>query len=427
MVDRICVVLEALSVVICLHHLYGKKFKFDIVTVSFLTIEMITMQAIDYFGLPSELSMLFYLAVAGYCVIEFGFDIKKLIVNNILTAVIICVLQIIVIIIFYIFEIQQVIIGMQLLISNCIILATIVFVFPHVEKRRIYSFLQDREKVLVIALGVCLIAVYYFLIDFKKIKIFTNSDLIQYILLFSCIVLIGFMAFRLIGYKVKSKEVEIELRMHRLYADSFDNLIDNIRARQHEFDNHINTIYSQHYIFDNYEELVEAQKDYCQMIAIENKFNKLLTSGNRVIIGFLYGKFNEIDKLGINVSYRINISELVLGIPIYKLVEILGNLIGNAVDALISSKKYSNIFIRMEENNQELSIEVRNECDFINYSEIELFFTKGYSRKGKNRGLGLFHVRNICDECGLKISCQNKDIDGNNWISFIVSSKKETK
>ena len=102
MVDRICVVLEALSVVICLHHLYGKKFRFDIVTVSFLTIEMITMQAIDYFGWPSELSMLFYPIIAVYCVIEFGFDLKKLVINNILNTLIICIFQVSVAVILYI-------------------------------------------------------------------------------------------------------------------------------------------------------------------------------------------------------------------------------------------------------------------------------------------------------------------------------------
>ena len=75
MVDRICVVLEGLSIAVCLHRLYGKKFRFDIATVSLMTIEMIMMQAIDYFGWPKELSMLFYPIIAVYCVIEFGFNL----------------------------------------------------------------------------------------------------------------------------------------------------------------------------------------------------------------------------------------------------------------------------------------------------------------------------------------------------------------
>ena len=226
-------------------------------------------------------------------------------------------------------------------------------------------------------------------------------------------------------YKIKSKEIETELKMHKLYADSFDNLIDNIRSKQHEFDNHINTIYSQHYIYDTYDELVDAQKNYCEMVVIDNRFNKLLNTGNPVIIGFLYGKFVEIDKLGVDISYRISIEELEIGVPVYKIVEILGNLIGNAVEALVSTKKYNKLYVLMEEKEGNFKIEVRNESDYINYKDINLFFIKGYSKKDKNRGLGLFHVKSICEEYSLNLACINKEICNVNWISFIISNKKE--
>lgn len=426
MVDRICVVLEALSIAVCLHRLYGKKFRFDIATVSLMTIEMIMMQAIDYFGWPKELSMLFYPIIAGYCVIEFGFDLKKLVINNILNAVIICILQIFIMMTLHMFEKQQIILGLKSLISNFIILILISFVFPQLKMQQILYLLKKKEKILIIALGLSIIIVFSFMITFKRINILIFADMLQYILLFTCVTFIGFLAIQMLQYKVKSKEAETELKMHKLYADSFDNLIDNIRSKQHEFDNHINTIYSQHYIFNSYDELVEAQKDYCQLVMTENRFNKLLVSGNPVIIGFLYGKFVEIDKLGIEVIYHVNIEELNIGIPIYKMVEIIGNLMQNAVEELMNSKKYNKIYISLEEEDEKLSIEIRNESDYISYADIGSFFDKGYSRKGENRGLGLFHVKTICDEYNLNISCLNKEIDKVNWISFSISNEKET-
>ncbi len=422
MVDRICVVLEALSIAVCLHRLYGKKFRFDIATVSLMTIEMIMMQAIDYFGWPKELSMLFYPIIAGYCVIEFGVDLKKLVINNILNAIIICILQMIVMMLFYIFSGKKVIIGIKLLFVYCIVLLVVTFLFPRLRIKYLVNLFVNKEKILIATFVVCIIILSFFLIDFKKINLFSHSDFIQYFLLFICIVFMGGLAIQLIQYKIKSKEVETELKMHMLYANSFDNLIDNIRLKQHEFDNHINTIYSQHYIYKTYEELVEAQKNYCQLVTTENHFNKLLGAGNPVIVGFLYGKFIEIDKLGINITYRINIKELHLEIPIYKLVEILGNLIGNAVDALMSNSKYNKLCVYMEERDGNLNIEVKNESDYINYEEIQLFFNKGYSIKGLNRGVGLFHVKNICDEYGLEISCQNKEEEKINWISFTITN-----
>lgn len=426
MVDRICVVLEALSIAVCLHRLYGKKFRFDIATASLMTIEMIMMQAIDYFGWPKELSMLFALAIVIYCIIEFGPSLITLVINIVLAIVIISILQVIVMMILYTFNSQQVLVGRESLILNCVILGVVIFVLPRFSLMHITDLFKEKEKILMVSLVICIAITSYWLINFKRINFLSHIGWFQNILFSICILMIVFLIFRLGKYKLKSKEVETELKMHVLYANSFDNLIESIRIKQHEFDNHINTIYSQHYIFNTYEELVKAQENYCELVITENRFNKLLSSGNRVIIGFLYGKFNEIDKLGIDISYRINIGELEVGVPVYKLVELLGNLIGNAVEAMTNVKDYNKLYVLMVEEKHNLWIEVRNESDYINYKEIECFFAKGYSKKGKNRGFGLYHVKNICDDYKLNLSCQNKEIDKSNWISFMITNKKET-
>lgn len=425
MVDRICVVLEALSIAVCLHRLYGKKFRFDIATASLMTVEMIMMQAIDYFGWPKELSMLFAPVVVIYCIIEFGFDLKILI-NNVLLIVILSILQITVMVLFYLLDSHNTIVGMRLLFSNAIVLLIIVVILPRLKMKFLTDLLNDKEIVLIISIIICIAITIYGLINFKKINFLNHLDWFQNIVFSVCVIMIGILAIKLGRYKVKSKEIETELKMHKLYADSFDNLIDNIRSRQHEFDNHINTIYSQHYIYHTYNELVDAQRNYCQIVTTENRFNKLLSSGNPVISGFLYGKFVEIDKYGIKVSYHVSIKELQICIPVYKLVEILGNLVNNAVEALLNCKKYKQMYVHVEENDEHIDIEVRNESDFISYVEIESFFIKGYSKKGDGRGLGLFHVKNICNEYKLNLLCQNKEIEGINWLSFTISNKKET-
>ncbi len=426
MVDRICVVLEALSIAVCLHRLYGKKFRFDIATVSLMTIEMIMMQAIDYFNLSSKLSVWFTPVIWIYCVIEFRSDLKNLIINNILNSIIICVLQVSVMMIFYLFDNQKTIVGMHLLFSNTIVLIIVGLIFPQIKVRWLIEQLKDKEKNSIIATVISISIIVFWLINFKNINFINHFEFLQYILFAACIIMICALIIKMGKYRIKSKEAETELKVHQLYANSFDNLIDNIRSKQHEFDNHINTIYSQHYIYKTYEELVEAQKGYCQVVSKENKFNKILNSGNRIIIGFLYGRFIEIDKLGVDISYHINIEELNVGVPIYKLVEVLGNLIANAVEAMQSVGKYHRLYVYMEENEEFFLIEIRNESDYITYSEIELFFAKGYSKKGENRGLGLFHVKAICDEYKLNLSCQNKEVDKINWISFSISNKKET-
>ena len=223
---------------------------------------------------------------------------------------------------------------------------------------------------------------------------------------------------------MKSKEIETELKTHRIYEDSFHNLIDNIRLRQHEFDNHINAINNLHYMCDTYEELVSKQGKYCEVVIKENHFNKLLKAGNPLVIGFLYGKFVEADKLGIEVDYVINIEDLDVGIPTYKLVEILGNLIKNAIEAIEKLEKVKVLYVEMIEVDGEFKIEIRNKSEFMPQNKMEMFFKKGYSQKGEGRGFGLYNVKTICANYSLNIICQNKDINGENWLSFTIDNKK---
>lgn len=244
-------------------------------------------------------------------------------------------------------------------------------------------------------------------------------------ILFFSVFLFCIIAGQLGKYKIKSKEIETELKMHILFADSFRSLIDDIRMRQHEFDNHINTIYSLHYTCDSYEKLVTAQKEYSQAVIKENRYNKLLKADNPLLIGFLYGNFVKIEKIGVKITYLIDIGDFNVDIPIYKLVEILGNLIKNAVEAMKEAKEDKALHVAIIETGGEFKIEVRNRSRSFDYGEIEAFFKKGFSRKGKNRGLGLYNVKNICSEYSLSILCENKLIDEGNWLSFTITNKKE--
>ena len=57
-----------------------------------------------------------------------------------------------------------------------------------------------------------------------------------------------------IDWKISSdliRNQEKELKMYRLYIRPLEELVKEIRARQHEFDNHINAILNMHLTVDN--------------------------------------------------------------------------------------------------------------------------------------------------------------------------------
>ena len=96
MVTNICLLLEALSIVFCLHCLYGEKFKLDIETTSFLAIYMIIMTALNYYESPKMYSLIIYPIIVLYCGIKFGFKLGEMIINVILCIIIVGITQMIV-------------------------------------------------------------------------------------------------------------------------------------------------------------------------------------------------------------------------------------------------------------------------------------------------------------------------------------------
>ena len=96
----------------------------------------------------------------------------------------------------------------------------------------------------------------------------------------------------------------------------------------------------------------------------------------------------------------------------------------NAVEALENSILDKVLFVSVVEIKDIFEIEVRNRSEFIDHNEIDSFFRKGYSKKGKNRGLGLYNVKNICNEYSICLFCENKYIDDESWFSFTINNKK---
>ncbi len=414
-VTNVCLLLEALSIVICLHHLYGEKFRLDIATVSFLSIDMIIMTAINYFGLPKTYTMVIYPVIILYCGVRFGFRIKSLVINIVLCVILVGGVQMAGALIIYYLNGTQNFSDAELLLVNCVVFIIILTVLPFFNVKRV-RFSQDSGKIVVLVCCVCLSWISVWVLSYKNFK---SLELHQEIMLFLSMLLVLLLAEQLSKYRVKAKEAEIELKMHQLYSESFRSLIDNIRLKQHEFDNHINVIYSLHYSCQSFEELVDSQKRYCNSITEDNRFSKLLTSDNVIISGFLYTRFTEIDKLGIEISYNVVLQNHYIGVPIYKIVEMLGDLINNAIEALETDNERNGLYVEIVESDK-FFIEVRNECPYISYEILESFFDKGYSKKGENRGLGLYNVKLICEKYDLEIAPKWIELEGKGWLSFKI-------
>ena len=150
-ITNVCLLLEALSIVICLHHLYGEKFRLDIATVSFLSVDMIIMTAINYFGMPKTYTMVIYPIVVLYCRIRFRKEVKALIINFVLCAIIVGIVQyILMAICFFVFS-TKLIGEVELLMVNAISFS-IIYMLKFCKLNYLSLNLQRKEKVIIITI-----------------------------------------------------------------------------------------------------------------------------------------------------------------------------------------------------------------------------------------------------------------------------------
>lgn len=420
----IFVFLEAVTVLILLNALYGQKMHLDWISVLFIVCDCVLMSLIRFCGLNQNSSFIIYFALLVYCIMEFKTKISEMIVNMVLLAIIMMGIQLPALLILDV--LGDTIKGyedLSVAIINAVILAIVIIIIKKIDLHTISTSFLRKGKIIGIILIFESTLLAFLLYQYKSAQ---GEVPVQYIVITGVLVLILMLCVHTLLYKIRFREKQAELEAYKTYSAAFSDLITQIRARQHEFDNHISALCNLHYICKDYDELVQEQSKYAKDVISNNHFHKLLVSGNPVIAGFLYGKLSSIQEQGIEVTYTFHISEFTSKIPVYLVVELVGNLLKNAVEAVKTQQVEKQIHLSCTENENEFCLGVRNRSEKIPLDEIGRFFEKGYSSKGSGRGLGLYNVKEICEKYGVDIVCDNTEIDDKNWFLIELHIKKQT-
>lgn len=422
MITLLYIALEAIAVLLLLHALYGKKMQWDKYSVAFILFDCGLMSVIRWCGLNQNLSFMIYVILVVYCFVEFESNIGKVIVNIILLAVVMISIQLPPLLLFG--ALGDVTAGYEdflVVVINLVILLIVIALYKKASLNLISMSFQSHGKWIAMILLSETALLLFLLYQYKNAQ---GVVQVQYIVVTGILTLVVILCVHALLYKIRYQEKQAELEAYRTYSAAFSDLITQIRARQHEFDNHISALCNLHYICKDYDELVKEQSKYAKDVISNNRFHRLLVSGNPVLAGFLYGKLSSIQEQGIEVSYDFHMSEFTSKIPVYLVVELIGNLLKNAVEAVNSQDVEKLIHLSCTENENEFCLGVRNRSEKIPLEEIGRFFQKGYSSKGSGRGLGLYNVKEISDKYGIDIVCNNTEIDNQNWFLIELHIKK---
>lgn len=258
------------------------------------------------------------------------------------------------------------------------------------------------RRVTVFFVGVVFILTYFVC----KVKV-SDGVMLQDILLLIFILLVFY------GVIYSVCMMEAEKKLHKQYEERYAEIITEIRTRQHKFMNQLNSIVLLSEVYDTYEELVAAQREETQSLQGYMLPNKILILERPLVIAHIYNKLCEAEEKNIQMNLDISCSLQDVTMPDIYLIEILGNLIDNAMDEIAARKCDEKLYLAVRAVGSEVCISVENEHEKIPYSVYHNFFTEGYSSKGKNRGLGLPYVKKIVNKYGGRLEVGNMEKEQN--------------
>lgn len=424
MISSIKIVIELFAYLFCLAGLFGKKFKFSIHAMILIVLDLFVLTGINEYGYSAYFRLLVYLWMFTYGLLYYKVNIRRTLINCFLAAIIICVMQIMCWLpVYYLFfkryghnEVNE------LLVNICCWLV-ILLLSRTKQLNKVSEFFMKKNKFII---SISLFVIFGLVLDFYEIKrsgILSGKQFIQIVYFF---LLFLFVINEWQKSRLEAEKRKTQLAMNKIYYEAYDQLILLVRERQHDMKNHINAILSMIHTTENYQELVEKQQDYCHYILKQNEQTKLLLSSeNPLITGFLYSKIQEAEGKGISVEHYLQLRKNIM-FPEYELIEMLGILFDNAVEALEkSAMEQKQIYVSVKQNNTGINCVVGNtKTETVN--RIDKFFERGYSTKGENRGIGLTKLKHMVQERKGDLIVSEETYRGADFLWFEIKMPKET-
>jgi signal transduction histidine kinase len=280
-----------------------------------------------------------------------------------------------------------------------------------VPLENIYYYVENKNKVfnviIVNVFTISFLVVIYWNMDFSGV---IENLLGVAVLILGLVVINGLV----INNGLKNRAAISQLEANEKYLPIINELIDEIKSRQHDYHNHIHALQMMTATTDDIDILRAKLPKYVDEVSKDKNFEDFLRINNKIIAGFLYSKVKQIEAMGITTVIEIRNCNLSERLKDFEWIEIIGILIDNAVEA---SSDDGLIEIKLAREEEHSILIVKNRHVYIPQDKIAKFFRKGSSSKDGGRGYGLSNLKKIIDKNKGRIVCHNEQRESN-YIVF---------
>lgn len=297
---------------------------------------------------------------------------------------------------------------------STLIITLIIYIF--VPLRKLYNFI-DRQNFTtkIIIANSSVIAT----IIAKFIK---SSNNIYYINIFY--ILIAFFIIIIINILLVSSRDRIdtqqkEINAYNAYMPIIEQLILEVRERQHNHDNHIQSIRMLPTICHEYNEICTALSDYTNHMITENSSSSLLKLNLKLVAGFLFSKCNYAKSCNKVLEIHVRNFQLNTCVPEYILIDLIGILTDNAIEA---TEDEGVAHLYLNSLNNKILIKTANRGPTVTPQFIDNISRIGYTTKhttdDKPHGLGIPTLIKTIKKYSGELTIENEIINGATYICF---------
>ena len=271
------------------------------------------------------------------------------------------------------------------------------------RKINLENFIERYNSIFLVSINLIIIFLFFkllFLNEFIK-----EMEIVEIGIVFLTMIIINTVYFlNLYRSDKENKKSELKESINPLIQE----LIDEMKASEHEYKNHLNILYCMIQVCKE-DELRERAKKYIGNV-FENKnlLSNLSYIENTILKGVLLSKINQAEKNDIRCKYKIDSQLEGISLDDSELTVVLSNLLNNAIEsASKSEKKYLEIFTTYEKGRY--IIEVINSISNFTEDMITDISKVRFSTKGIGRGYGLYNINKIVNKYKGKINMSIKD------------------
>lgn len=300
-------------------------------------------------------------------------------------------------------------------LGNMIILVLAYLFYKTCSQYKLYQAIRKNRKLITI-LG-NLFVIFFLTVCYSKIN--PSGFFSILLLLFIISILLLILNWDVLVNQKKIQEKDAELSAYETYLPVVNELIDQVRIRQHQFDNHLQAIRSLPVTHKDYTSLSSAVANYSAYFESTMKDAVLLKLNHKLLAGFLFSKYHQAEDQKKNLNIQIQNTNIQTVVPEYELIDILGILINNSMEAVSEG---DTVTLTLDTRSNQCLIKIMNKGPLITDDLRSNMFKKGYSTKknGYNQGLGLYNLKEIIDSYHGMLIVSNESINSEMYIVFEI-------